>query len=96
MLLNDATAMDAAQALGKMVAKEKGEDEVKAAEIFRRCLTRPPATEELQLLTEFAGKQRAAFCVEGIGCIEDRRAGRRGRGGEGDVDDGGAVDFKSG
>ncbi len=61
MLLNDAAGMEAAQALGKSAAKDKGDDSAKAASIFRHCLTRPPEQDELTMLVEFAKKQRERF-----------------------------------
>ena len=39
-LLNDTVFVEAAQALGESVGGSKGSDEAKAAEVFRRCLTR--------------------------------------------------------
>jgi hypothetical protein len=60
-LLNDAVFVECAQALGKATAEMKESDEGRAIAVFRRCLTRPPAKEELAALVEFAAKQRARF-----------------------------------
>jgi hypothetical protein len=62
-LLNDAMFSEAAQALGKTYADKAGTDESRAAAIFRRCLTRPPDSDELALLADFARQQRARFVV---------------------------------
>lgn len=60
-LLNDTVFMEAARALGQKLATSKESDEAKAVETFRRFVTRPPATEELAMLVEFARRQRSRF-----------------------------------
>jgi hypothetical protein len=60
-LLNDTMFIEAAQALGKIYGAEEGSDASRVAAIFRRCLTRPPDSDELAVLVEFAGRQRARF-----------------------------------
>jgi hypothetical protein len=60
-LLNDAVFVECAQALGKETVEMKESDEGRATALFRRCLTRPPAKEELAALVEFAAKQRERF-----------------------------------
>jgi hypothetical protein len=57
-LLNDTTFVEAAQALGKLVAGRKEPDEARAAYLFRRCLTRPPSPTELAALLRFYQGQR--------------------------------------
>lgn len=65
-LLNDTVFMEADQALGKQIGQEHGTDEQKAAEIFRRLLTREPDADELAMLTEFAKQQRQRFAGKQI------------------------------
>jgi hypothetical protein len=60
-LLNDTVFIEADQALGQALAAEKGTDEQKASEVFRRCLTRSPDADELAMLTDFAARQRERF-----------------------------------
>jgi hypothetical protein len=60
-LLNDTMFIEAAQGLGKIYGAEEGSDASRVAAIFRRCLTRPPESDELAVLVEFAGRQRARF-----------------------------------
>ncbi len=60
-LLNDTMFIEAAQALGKIYGAENGSEASRATAIFRRCLTRPPESDELALLVDFAGRQRARF-----------------------------------
>jgi mono/diheme cytochrome c family protein len=60
-LLNDTVFVETAQALGRVVAASQESDDARAAEVFRRCLTRPPAKEELSLLVQFAHDQRERF-----------------------------------
>ncbi len=62
-LLNDTVLMEAAQALGKLATSAGGADESRATMLFRRCLTRPPETEELAQLVAFAAKQRKRFAA---------------------------------
>jgi hypothetical protein len=58
-LLNDTTFIEAAQALGKLVAGRKEPDEDRAAYLFRRCLTRPAGPPELAALVRFYRTQKA-------------------------------------
>jgi hypothetical protein len=59
-LLNDAMLLEAAQALGKS-ALTGTSDEERIAQLFRRCLTRPPQPRELAFMTQFVNNQRARF-----------------------------------
>ena len=63
-LLNDQMFLEAAQAMAKQVMAESDSDEARLTNLFRRCVTRPPAEEELELLKSFLAKQRATQ-VEG-------------------------------
>jgi hypothetical protein len=63
-LLNDTMFMEAAQALGRTIADEQGTDEQKAAEAFRRCLTREPDADEIAMLSSFAKNARERFKVK--------------------------------
>jgi len=60
-LLNDAVFFEAAQALGRIVASQHGDEEGRAAFLFRRCLTRPPANPELAMTAKFYREQKARF-----------------------------------
>ncbi|MBC7816798.1 MAG: DUF1553 domain-containing protein, partial [Planctomycetaceae bacterium] len=57
-LLNDVVFTEASQALGRQFATISGNDEARLAELFRRCLTRPPTDEEVALLNRFLKTQR--------------------------------------
>jgi uncharacterized protein DUF1549/uncharacterized protein DUF1553/cytochrome c len=57
-LLNDTVFLEAAQALGRMIAGRQGSIEERATYLFRRCLTRPPGGEELSLLVKFYHAQK--------------------------------------
>ena len=52
------TITEAAQALGKMLAARPGTVEERATYLFRRCLTRPPAADEVRLLAAFYANQK--------------------------------------
>jgi hypothetical protein len=58
-LLNDQMFMEAAQAMAKAVLAESPDDDTRLTNTFRRCLTRPPAADELTMLKTFLQKQRA-------------------------------------
>lgn len=58
-LLNDQMFMEAAQAMAKQIVTESADDDSRLTNTFRRCLTRPPATDELTMLKTFLAKQRA-------------------------------------
>jgi len=58
-LLNDQMFMEAAQAMAKAVLAESPDDDSRLTNTFRRCLTRPPASDELTMLKTFLQKQRA-------------------------------------
>jgi hypothetical protein len=60
-LLNDQVLIEAAQALGRMIAARPGTPEEKAAYLFRRCVTRPLKPDELALLTKFYTTQKQRF-----------------------------------
>jgi hypothetical protein len=56
-LLNDAMLLEAAETLGKKYAAEEGAVDSRIDSLFRCCLTRPPQTAELALLTTFYDQQ---------------------------------------
>lgn len=56
-LLNDQVFLEAAQALGKQLAAAEGPAEAKGRDLFRRCLTRPPSEDELNLVQKFYAEQ---------------------------------------
>ncbi len=57
-LLNDQMFMEAAQAMAKQVIAESQSDDERLQNIFRRCATRPAATDEMTMLKAFLQKQR--------------------------------------
>ncbi|RYD70492.1 MAG: DUF1553 domain-containing protein [Verrucomicrobiaceae bacterium] len=57
-LLNDPMMLECAQSLGSLAAKEQGSDSDRATLIFRRCLTRPPRSEEVEKIAAFVQLQR--------------------------------------
>jgi len=62
-LLNDTVVLEAAQALGRQLATQTGNVESRVESLFRRCLTRPPSTEERTQLVKFYEAQRARFAA---------------------------------
>jgi Protein of unknown function (DUF1553)/Protein of unknown function (DUF1549)/Planctomycete cytochrome C len=60
-LLNDAVFVEAAQTLGRQTAAAPGAIDVKARELFRRCLTRPATDDELRPIIAFFESQRKRF-----------------------------------
>jgi hypothetical protein len=52
-LLNDPSMMEAAAALGKAIAAEKGTAKEKADRVIRRCLARPSNDNEMSVLAKF-------------------------------------------
>jgi hypothetical protein len=60
-LLNDTAFMECAQALGNMAVMSDGDDARRAELLFRRCLTRPPSSEERAKLIQFYQTQLARF-----------------------------------
>ena len=57
-LLNDQMFLEAARAMANTVVTESRTDGDRLQNIFRRCLTRPPAPDELASLHAFLQKQR--------------------------------------
>jgi hypothetical protein len=57
-LLNDAAILEAAKTLGSQAGVAKGSAEERMTELFRRCLTRPPANDELDMLLKFYHAQK--------------------------------------
>ncbi len=55
-LLNDPTMIEAAEALGKATAKEKGTTNEKVDRVIRACLSRPANGEEVSVLAKFYEK----------------------------------------
>ncbi len=58
-LLNDQMFMEAASALAKQAIGHAQADEARITFILRRCITRPPAPEEMRLFDDFLKQQRA-------------------------------------
>ena len=57
-LLNDQMFLEAAQAMAKRIIAGQADDDSRLQNIFRRCVTRPPSADELQMLLVFLKKQR--------------------------------------
>jgi hypothetical protein len=57
-LLNDAVAVEAAQALGRAIADTSGTDSDRAVLLFRRVIARPPSQRERDLILAFLDQQR--------------------------------------
>jgi hypothetical protein len=60
-LLNDPVFLEAAQALGRLMAARGGPVEERVDALFRRCLTRPPDRVELSQLARFLRSQKRRF-----------------------------------
>lgn len=63
-LLNDAVFMEAAQQLGREWATRSGSTPDNVAALFRRCLTRPPRSDELSALIAFHEQQTKKFAAD--------------------------------
>ncbi len=59
--LNDTAFMECSRALGQIAAQTDGDDTTRAGLIFRRCLTRPPTSEEQAKLVQFYQAQFNRF-----------------------------------
>ncbi|MEY2429615.1 MAG: hypothetical protein QOJ40_2500, partial [Verrucomicrobiota bacterium] len=60
-LLNDEVFMECAQALGRAMADQDGDENALAETVFRRCLVRPPTDDERKKLISFYHLQLARF-----------------------------------
>jgi hypothetical protein len=60
-LLNDTVFMECARALGRIAVQSDGTTESRVADLFRRCLTRPPSADEKARLVAFFEAQLARF-----------------------------------
>ncbi|HEY2586776.1 MAG TPA: PSD1 and planctomycete cytochrome C domain-containing protein [Tepidisphaeraceae bacterium] len=76
-LLNDTMFMEAAQALGRTIADEHGTDEQKAADAFRRCLTRAPDADEVAMLTSFARDAREQLKAKEVDPVKLAGGGKK-------------------
>jgi hypothetical protein len=56
-MMNDLVIIESAQALGRKLAASAGSVEDRMQELFRRCLTRPPSTQEAAALLDFYRRQ---------------------------------------
>jgi hypothetical protein len=83
-LLNDPVFGEVAQALGRQLADQSATAQDRAQNLFRRCLTRPPGEDELELLVKFFENQKhrftnheldaAAIAGPGTGDLSERAA----------------------
>ena len=60
-LLNDTVFMECARALGQLAVKLEGDEAARVELLFRRCLTRPPSSDERAKLIQFYQAQLARF-----------------------------------
>jgi hypothetical protein len=58
-LLNDVVFVEAARALGKMLAEDSGSVEERITKLYRRCITRRPSSDEIEMIERFLEIQRA-------------------------------------
>ena len=65
-MLNDEVIVEAARALGTFAANQPGNDNERSAQMFRRCLTRPPSEQELAMLVDFFRLQRVRFAQDKV------------------------------
>jgi hypothetical protein len=63
-LLNDEMFMEAARALGGKAMAAAPDDEARITFVLRRCVTRPPAADELKTMKAFVAAQRARKVAE--------------------------------
>jgi hypothetical protein len=63
-LLNDVVFVEAAQQLGREWAARSGSTSDNVTTLFRRCLTRPPRSDELSALVAFHEQQTKTFTVD--------------------------------
>jgi hypothetical protein len=63
-LLNDIVLLEAAQALGKTMAAQSGDDAARIDALFRRTFSRAAEPGERAALTQFLQKQRARFAAK--------------------------------
>jgi len=63
-VLNDVVFLEAAQALGKTIAAQPGDDAARIAELFRRAFARAPEASEQVASVQFLAKQRARFSAK--------------------------------
>ncbi len=60
-MLNNEVLIDAARAMGRMIAARPGSDADRMTYLFRRCLTRPPAPDEMEMMQKFYAAQKVRF-----------------------------------
>jgi hypothetical protein len=63
-MLNDAVVVEAAQEMGRQLAGDSGTVAERVGALFRVCVTRPPTTGELDLLTRFFETQRQRLAAK--------------------------------
>jgi mono/diheme cytochrome c family protein len=69
-LLNDTVFMECARALGQLAVKMDGDEVSRVELVFRRCLTRPPSTDERMKLLQFYQAQLARFATGELKAVE--------------------------
>jgi hypothetical protein len=69
-MMNDQVIVEAAQALGRELAAGPGAADAKARELWRRCLTRPPAADELALVVKFYETQKKRLTEKSSELVE--------------------------
>ncbi len=68
-LLNDQVFVEAAQALGSQMAAQSGTETERVTLLFRYCLTRPPTTEETNLLLKFYNQQKERLAKKELNAV---------------------------
>lgn len=69
-LLNDSAFLEAAQSLGRQLAASKLSPDLKARELWRRCLTRPPIADEEKMIVGFYAAQKKRLTEKAGDLIE--------------------------
>ncbi|MEO7299705.1 MAG: DUF1553 domain-containing protein, partial [Verrucomicrobiota bacterium] len=69
-LLNDEVFMECAQALGKSTAEQGGDVNKLVAEVFRKCLVRPPTDDERKKLVAYYERQLDRFAKGELKAVE--------------------------
>lgn len=67
--LNDVVFVEAAQAFGKMIAAQPGDDAARISALFRRAFSREPHDHERALAVRFLARQRERFSTKELDAV---------------------------